>query len=420
MLNSKLQEYLKSFPPEFEILVNGNIDFAMQVSYFIKGGTVSGRILITDGKSDIHECDLKNNELPEKKDNSNDKQHIGVTADGERYIGLIAAEPDFAFLETATRKQKGDFYRQYADIMDVDLKTLTKKSFMSKWRCESNTYYRCKERIGKFLLEKDKRECDRKNKDKTTDDNTSGFLLSGLQKSKNDILSKLDKGDSESRKMRTYKIYRPGEEENIIKDIKIGLSFQEINKKYGISRNTFYRKKNGLKASIAANKPWKNENEKPAVKTQTAQDGRVKHEKGFSSPTPLSDENKSKIMQDIKLGLFCSQILKKYHINIKAYSEIKKSAEAEKNKAAGDEDDIKSVKKRLNYGRSINNGSDIIPTAGMLKGVSGSSVIPAAKTVAVDINKIQESTAKEESLKIRPAARPCIRNWQADMIARGL
>ena len=417
MLNSKLQEYLRTFPPDFEILVDGNIDFAMQVSYFIKGGTVSGRILITDGKSDIHESDLRNNELQEKKDNSNNKQHIDVTADGERYIGLIAAEPNFDFLETASRNQKGNFYRKYADIMDVDLKTLTKKAFMAKWHCESNTYYRCKERIDKFLLEKDVRECDCKNKDKTTDDNTSEFLLSGLQKSKDDILSKLDKGDSESRKIRTYKIYRPGEE-NIIEDIKSGLCFQEINKKYGIGKSTYYRRKNSLKAGISADKPLKNE--KPAVKNQTAQDGRVKHEKRFSSPTPVSDENKSKIMQDIKLGLFCSQILKKYHINIKAYSEIKKSAEAEKNKAAGDEDDIKSVKKRLNYGRSINNGSDIIPTAGMLKGVSGSSVIPAAKTVAVDINKIQESTAKEESLKIRPAARPCIRNWQADMIARGL
>ena len=257
---------------------------------------------------------------------------------------------------------------------------------------------------------------------KKSDSSSSGFLLSGLQKSKEAILTKLDinEGAPESRKIRTYKIYGPGEEENIIEDIKAGLCFQEINKKYGISRNTFYRKKNGLKASIAANKPWKNENEKPAVKTQTAQDGRVKHEKGFSSPTPVSDENKSKIMQDIKLGLFCSQILKKYHINIKTYSEIKKSAEAEKNKAAGDEDDVKSAKKRLNYGRSINNGSDIIPTAGMFKGVSGSSVIPTAKAVAVDINKIQEAAAKEESLKIRPAARPDIRDWQADMIARGL
>ncbi len=276
MLNSKLQEYLRTFPPDFEIFVDGNIDFAMQVSYFIKGGTVSGRILIADGKSDIHEGNLmRDNELPEKKDNSNDKQHIGVTADGERYIGLIAAEPDFAFLEIATRKQKGDFYRQYADIMDVDLKTLTKKAFMAKWRCESNTYYRCKERIDKFLLEKDVRECDRKNKDKTTDDNTSGFL----------------------------------------------------------------------------------KNEKPAVKNQTAQDGRVKHEKGFSSPTPVSDENKSKIVEDIKLGLFCSQILKKYHINIKAYSEIKKSVEAEKKKPDADEDDPKDIKKRLKYGKSFDNDS---------------------------------------------------------------
>ena len=260
---------------------------------------------------------------------------------------------------------------------------------------------------------------------KKTDSSSSGLLLSGLQKSKEAILTKLDinEGAPESRKIRTYKIYGPGEEENIIEDIRIGLSFQEINKKYGISRNTFYRKKNGLKASIATNKPLKNENEKPAVKTQTAQDGQdggVKHKKGLSSPIPVSDEDRLKIAADIRLGLFCSQVLKKYHINIKAYSEIKKSVEAEKNKAAGDEDDIKSVKKRLNYGRSINNGSNIIPAAGILKGVSGSSVIPTAKAVAVDINKIQEAAAKEESLKIRPAARPIIRDWQANMIARGL
>ena len=255
---------------------------------------------------------------------------------------------------------------------------------------------------------------------KKSDSSSSGFLLSGLQKSKDDILSKLDKGGSESRKMRTYKIYRPGEEENIIEDIRIGLSFQEINKKYGISRNTYYRRKNSLKAGISADKPLKNE--KPAVKNQTAQDGQdggVKHGRGFF-PTPVSEEDKVKIIDDIRLGLFSRQILKKYHINFKAYSEIKKSVEAEKNKAAGDEDDIKSVKKRLNYGRSINNGSDKVPVAGMLKGVSGGSVISAAKAVAVDINKIQESTAKEESLKIRPAARPIIRDWQANMIARGL
>ncbi len=258
---------------------------------------------------------------------------------------------------------------------------------------------------------------------KKSDSSSSGFLLSGLQKSKEAILTKLDinEGAPESRKIRTYKIYGLGEEENIIEDIKAGLCFQEINKKYGISRNTYYRKKNGLKAGISADKPLKSQ--KPAVKNQTAQDGQdggVKHKKGLSSPIPVSDEDRLKIAADIRLGLFCSQVLKKYHINIKAYSEIKKSVEAEKNKAAGDEDDIKSVKKRLNYGRSINNGSNIIPTAGMLKGVSGSSVIPAAKTVAVDINKIQEAAAKEESLKIRPAARPIIRDWQANMIARGL
>ena len=245
MLNSKLQEYLRTFPPEFEILIDGNIDFAMQVSYFIKGGTVSGRILITDGKSDIHKSDLRNNELQKKKDNSNNKQHIDVTADGERYIGLIATEPNFDFLETASRNQKGNFYRKYADIMDVDLKTLTKKAFMAKWHCESNTYYRCKERIDKFLLEKDKT-------------------------------------------------------------------------------------------------------------VQDGQDGGVKHRRGFF-PTPVSEEDKVKITDDIRLGLFFRQILKKYHINFKAYSEIKKSVETEKKKPDADEDDSKDIKKRLKYGKSFDN-----------------------------------------------------------------
>ncbi len=81
---------------------------------------------------------------------------------------------------------------------------------------------------------------------------------------------------------------------------------------------------------------------------------------------------------------------------------------------------LKPLKKRLDYGKSINNGSDKVPAAGMLKGVSISSVIPVAKAITVDINKIQENMAKEESLKIRPAARRDIRDWQAGMIARGL
>ena len=80
----------------------------------------------------------------------------------------------------------------------------------------------------------------------------------------------------------------------------------------------------------------------------------------------------------VKLGLLSSQILKKYHINIHAYSEIKKFIKMEKQKPTVDEDDIESVKKRLYYGKHFD--GDFGPLS----------------------------------------SNPEVRDWQKDMIARGL
>ena len=181
---------------------------------------------------------------------------------------------------------------------------------------------------------------------------------------------------TEKQGKRYYKTYKQGEKERIIEDVRNGFSFEEINKKYNISINTYYRIKKNIEAEGAVDKSSKD----PAAKISTANNGSSKHRKVGFNPTSVSEEDKLNIAKDIKLGLFSSQILKKYHINIHAYSEIKKSIEMEKQKSAADtgEDDIESVKKRLDYGKHFD--GDFGPLS----------------------------------------ANPEVRDWQKDMIARGL
>ncbi|MHB1755605.1 MAG: TraR/DksA C4-type zinc finger protein [bacterium] len=47
---------------------------------------------------------------------------------------------------------------------------------------------------------------------------------------------------------KAYKVYTPGEKERIIADIKNGASFEEIEKKYGISRQTYVRRRKEVQA----------------------------------------------------------------------------------------------------------------------------------------------------------------------------
>ena len=342
MLNSKLQEYLKSFPSDFEILVDGNIDFAMQVSYFIKGGTVSGRILIVDGKLDAS---------GQGKDIESAENKTCVQS-GRKQDTSLTTEPDFTFLETATRNQKGDFYRKYADIMDVDLKTLTKKSFMAKWRCESNTYYRCKERIGRFLSEKNKLDNSKSNQVGTTNNAVKQHL-----------------GKEPAKKPSGRNSYSTEEKINIVKEVlsipnRTHKDVIRIAGKYGLHKRSLYGYMNKYAEETGLSYIRNNLRHLKNDINQGKKEILAGDKKKLSSPaTIVSESDKFKIAEDIKLGLFCAQILKKYHINIKAYSKIKKSVEAEKKKPDTGEDAPKDIKKRLKYGRSLNNDSSSLAPA---------------------------------------------------------
>lgn len=57
----------------------------------------------------------------------------------------------------------------------------------------------------------------------------------------------------------------------------------------------------------------------------TVKKAKTTNKRGFNPPTPISEENKLKIIEDIKAGVSYGNILKKYHINIPALTEIKKS-----------------------------------------------------------------------------------------------
>ena len=188
-------------------------------------------------------------------------------------------------------------------------------------------------------------------------------------------IEKPNSAKAEKQGKRYYKTYKQGEKERIIEDVRNGFSFEEINKKYNISINTYYRIKKNIEAEAAADK-----SSNPAAKISTADNGSSKHRKVGFNPTSVSEEDKLNIAEDIKLGLLSSQILKKYHINIHAYAEIKKSIKMEKQKPSADtgENDIESVKKRLDYGKHFD--GDFGPLS----------------------------------------ANPEVRDWQKDMIARGL
>ena len=194
---------------------------------------------------------------------------------------------------------------------------------------------------------------------------------------------------------RCHKIYKRGEKERITEDIRNEFSFEEINKKYNIGKATYYRIKKDIEAEIAADK-----SNASAAKISTANTGGGKHRKvGFN---PVSEEDKLNIAEDIKLGLLSSRILKKYHINIHAYSEIKKSLGINLKPKAKDGIIMKfgypdCCEKTQITEREFNGGLNSIKT--------------------VDINNIQEKICERP---ISLSANPEVRDWQKDMIARGL
>lgn len=196
---------------------------------------------------------------------------------------------------------------------------------------------------------------------------------------------------------RYYKTYEHGEKEKITSDIRNGFSFEEINKKYNISKNTYNRRKKDIKAEIAVDKSSKN----PAAKISTAHSGPIKHRTVGFSPTSVSEENRLKIAEDIKLGLFLSQILKKYHINIHAYSEIKKSLGI-------------NLKPKAKDGMIMKFG---YPDYCEKTRITEEEFNAPLNSIKVDINDIQEKICERPiSLSVNPK----VRDWQKDMIARGL
>ena len=201
--------------------------------------------------------------------------------------------------------------------------------------------------------------------------------------------------DGSKKQGKRYKTYEQGEKERIIEDVRNEFSYEEINKKYNIGKATYYRIKKNIEAEIAADK-----SNASAAKISTANTGGVKHRKVGFAPTSVSEEDKLKIAEDIKLGLLSSRILKKYHINIPAYAEIKKSIEIEKQKPPAGEDSLEAVKKRLDYGRRFDGGY---------------SEVSVDK---VDINKAQEKMHEKPFGPL--SANQEVREWQKDMIARGL
>ena len=198
-------------------------------------------------------------------------------------------------------------------------------------------------------------------------------------------------------KKRSHRTYKQGEKERITEDIRNEFSFEEINKKYNISQATYYRIKKDIEAKPAADKSSKN----PATKISTMHDGRVKHRRVGFNPTSVSEEDKLKIAEDIKLGLLSSRILKKYHINIHAYSEIKKSLGINLKPKAKD-----GIIMKFGY-----------PDCYEKTRITKEEFNAPLNSIKVDINNIQEEICERP---ISLSANPEVREWQKDMIARGL
>ncbi len=202
-------------------------------------------------------------------------------------------------------------------------------------------------------------------------------------KESNSVKAKLGRGKehlrndgSKKQGKRYHKTYEQGEKERIIEDVRNGLSFEEINKKYNIGKATYYR----IKKNIA---------------------GRVKHRTVGFSPTFVSEEDKLKIAEDIKLGLLSSQILKKYHINIHAYAEIKKSLGI-------------NLKPKAKDGMIMKFG---YPDCYEKTRITKEEFNAPLNSIKVDIDNIQEKICERP---VSLSANPEVREWQKDMIARGL
>ena len=225
---------------------------------------------------------------------------------------------------------------------------------------------------------------------------TETIGVSGIDTNKTEEIKKPNSAKAKKQGKR-YKTYEQGEKERIIEDMRNGLSFEEINKKYNISRNTYYRIKKNIEAEPAADKSSKN----LSTKISTAYNGGVKHRKVGFNPTSVSEEDKLKIAEDIKLGLLSSQILKKYHINIHAYSEIKKSLGI-------------NLKPKTKDGIIMKFG---YPDCYEKTRITKEEFNGELNSIKVDINNIQEKICERP---ISLSANPEVREWQKDMIARGL
>jgi hypothetical protein len=186
--------------------------------------------------------------------------------------------------------------------------------------------------------------------------------------------------------------------ESIVKDIRPGFSITQIKNKYGISNSSFYRLKERCLSGEPAVKP---EKQVKKVKEKISNCS-IEYRK-------LISQNREKIIEGIKAGMTFEECRDKWGISSKTtYFTYKKLGKENKKKTSSQvvvhHKENKKDTQATKPGRTETKRTDL-----------------DLKDNFVDINKVQQIMAEEEALKkFRPSAKPTVRDWQADMIARGL
>ena len=185
---------------------------------------------------------------------------------------------------------------------------------------------------------------------------------------KKEIEAKKEIGTSKRNSKRIVKIYAPGEKEEMLKAIKNGASLEEIQEKYGISIVTYYRRR----AECGAVNPADNTEK---VKTKS----------------PLSALKTDNLIRDVKAGMKFKEAAEKYGINGITYARCVRLSKS---------DVSSSESKPENPAKAKNSSAAVI------------------ENKKVNINNIQEKIHKKPLGPL--AVNPEVRQWQKDMIARGL
>lgn len=248
MENKELKEFLNQFPENFKITVNG-ADFTVEGNFSMDGSMLGGVInLVAAGA------------IPKKKNmiepDANDSRQSGNSG------GTIRDK----------KKTVAKFKNLHGAMFNDIASGISKSDFIKKYGACGNTFYRYKKKAA---------------------------VVGGENETPETAVSENAGKKDKSVFKKKYTLCSPEEREKIKDEIKNGASFKEINKKYGISFNTFNRRKRESENSVKI--PERGE---------------------------ISEKIKESVIADVKLHLTTPQILKKYRINLKTLSDIKKKAES--------------------------------------------------------------------------------------------